>query len=162
MRPTLEEFLDSVKDISRSYNFAHHVAEHYLESSREFIDKTRSMSWVKREEFRDTTIRELDIERHFIWMSHETGGVCGGSCWDDSHPHPYHNSEPMPQFIAFYQILERVVPNLTFLQAKVMEPIVIKETSDTENEYYGNSTDYAIKYVNLTDLYNYLVEKELI
>jgi hypothetical protein len=162
MRPTLEEFLDSVKDISRPYDCCSHVVEHYFDNSPVFRDKVRSMTWAKQRDFRNATIQALDISREFLWMSHETGGYSGGSCWDDSDPQPYHNSDPMPQFTAFYQILERVVPNLTFLQAKVMEPIVIKETSDSESEYYGNSTDYAIKYVNLTDLYNYLVEKELI
>lgn len=162
MRPTLEEFLNSVKDISRPYHCASCVVEHYLDSSHEFSDKTRSMTWTERLDFRTGTIQNLDISKHFVWMIHETGGVRGGSCWDNSDPQSYHNSDPMPEFTEFYQILERIVPNITFLQAKVMEPIVIKETSDTESEYYGNSIDYAIKYVNLTELYNYLVEKELI
>jgi len=162
MRPTLDEFLDSVKDISRPWSGGHNIAEHYYEHNDEFNQKTRSMTWDQKRKLRDATIHEIDVSRNFVWMTHETGGYSGGSCWDHSDPRPYHNSEPMPQFTAFYEILERIVPNLTFLQSKVMEPIVIIETSDTVGEYYGNSTDYAIRYVNLVDLYNYLVEKELI
>lgn len=162
MRPTLDEFLDSVKNIYRPYQGGYSVAEHYFDNNTEFSQKTRGMTWANRSDFRDLTIRELDVSRHFVWMTHETGGVSGGSCWDSSDPQPYHNSDPMPAFNELYLVLERVVPNITFIQGKVLESTLVKDTDYTDHEYYGNCTEYQIKYISLVDLYNYLVEKEMI
>ena len=91
-----------------------------------------------------------------------TGGVAGGSCWDSSDPQPY-TSHDAPQDLQILDvILEKICPILSFLQYKNLYNTLVKYDTRTENEYYGNSTDYSVKMVYLKDLYAYLVEHKII
>ena len=56
-------------------------------------------------------------------------------------------------------MLEKVKPDITFLQYKVMVQAIMKTGSYTRGEYYGNSTTYAYKAVSVRRLYEYLREK---
>lgn len=139
---TLPEFLNLVKDIERPSEMGEQVAEDYYSNEK------------------DTNFE--DIYLNFIWMVHETGGVSGGSCWDSSDPQEYINNEEMPEFVAFDAVLTKLVPNLPYLHYKVICSQFVKELDYVDNEYYGNHTDYEIKYVSLCDLYNYLIEHNLL
>ena len=118
----------------------------------------KEKDWQKRKTQIDSIASDLEDDE-FIYVFQETGGVSGGSCWDESDPQPYFNHEAMPEFINFYKLLELTVPTLGFLQVKIMEHELIHSFDYTDYEYYGNCTEYSIKYAKLSDIYNWLVEK---
>jgi hypothetical protein len=104
--------------------------------------------------------RALDLDQHYLYVEWCSGGIGGGSCWDDGKEDVHHYSisgEPESDFDDIDTILTELCPNLSFLQYKQLMKITKRE-SYSQNEYYGNSTDYTYKYVLLRDLLNKLVE----
>lgn len=89
-----------------------------------------------------------------------TGGISGGSCWDegDENNHYATTGEEEPEFTDFETIILHFVPNITFVEFRDIRKLV-KQKEWTDYEYYGNSTNYAEKYVYLEDIYNFLKEK---
>lgn len=92
-----------------------------------------------------------------IYMRWSPGGVSGGSCWDSSDPRRYDNDDKEPNFMALDEVLKIVAPNITYLQYKDLEKL-IHSNSETEYEYYGNSEDWEVKYLVLSDLEKFLKE----
>lgn len=92
-----------------------------------------------------------------IFVRWSPGGVSGGSCWGDSSPRRHTDDEPEPDLVAFDVILERIKPDLTYLQYRRLERGLIKSVGWTEDEYYGNSTDYTVKSIRLRDLFDRFV-----
>lgn len=98
----------------------------------------------------------------YIYVEWSTGGVSGGSCYDtgDEDPHhAYSSSDPEGELTDLDLILEHINPGITFLQYKNLTRDIIETSSRTENEYYGNYTNYAMKKCNLEKLYDALVER---
>ena len=156
---TYETFLTLCKELdifSSKYDTEVHeqIAFNYLD-----IDN----GWCSKSQKHDNELnaKKLDVLNNFIYLKHETGGVSGGSCWDESNPQPYHNSEPMPEFDALYSILEKINPQMPFLQVRKILNTLVKSCYYVDREYYGNSTTYLIKYVNLKDLHKFLTENNL-
>lgn len=112
---------------------------------------------------KDKAKKPITLE-DYLYNEWCTGGISGGSCWDDgSDDHHYATSgEPETDFTDLDAILEGLCPNLSFLQYKKLTSAIIKTDSRTEHEYYGNSTNYATKMVKLGDLYEKLKEMSLI
>ena len=101
------------------------------------------------------TVEELENK----W---QTGGQSGGSCWDDGDTTHYAESgEPEPEFESLDNILLEVAPQLSFLHYKKLSQ-VIKVDDNRENDYYGNYTDYAIKTITIDDLWDFLVQYDLV
>lgn len=90
-----------------------------------------------------------------------TGGMSGGSCWNDNPPHHYSNDEPIPQWTTLDNLLEKFCPNITFLKYKSLMTLV-KTESWTDYEYYGNSTDYTMMVLTLPDLWQFLNDNNLL
>lgn len=90
-----------------------------------------------------------------------TGGVSGGSCWDDGDStHYFEASNKPPKELKFLdEILEHFNPNINFLQYKNLYNKLVKHDSRTQGEYYGNSSSYASVQIELDDLYEYMKEK---
>ena len=108
--------------------------------------------------------KELDLNEHYLYEDWRTGGISGGSCWDDGEsgdPHYAIEGDKEPEFNTIDKILLAICPNLSYLQYKTLVTI-IKEDSYAVNEYYGNCTYYAYKYVSLRDLFDKLVEMKLL
>lgn len=93
----------------------------------------------------------VHIKEPVVYMRCETGGVSGGSCWDSSNPQPYTSDEPKPKFKVLDLVLRELKPDLTYLQFREIEDLV-HTNEETEYEYYGNSTDYRIEYIILSEL----------
>jgi hypothetical protein len=106
--------------------------------------------------------RATKIETPRLFVEWETGGYSGGNCWDSSDPQPYTSNGPPKELEILDTILEKVCPTITFLQYKNLTATLEKYDTRSVGEYYGNSTDYAYKHVDLRDLYDYLMEKEFI
>jgi hypothetical protein len=94
-----------------------------------------------------------------ITATWETGGVSGGSCWDDSDPVEYSTSELEPDFHHLDEILSKVASNVTFLEYKTLMKLV-KYGTYIENEYYGNCTYYATKTITIDDIWDFLVAQK--
>lgn len=94
------------------------------------------------------------------WCSGEQGG---GSCWDVGESHHYSmDGEPEPEFTELDDTLAEFCPNISFIQYKQLCSKLINRGSETENEYYGNYTTYGVKTIKCRELFEYLVQKELI
>jgi len=97
------------------------------------------------------------IKTHVIYMRYSDGGMTGGNCWNDDAPHHYSNDD-RPDFDILNDVLERVAPALTYLQYRKVEKLIEDGWGYSEWEYYGNSTDYAVKFIVLDKLEELLKE----
>lgn len=108
--------------------------------------------------------KSLNLDNHYLYIYWCTGGISGGSCWDDgSGPDPHYamTGDKEPEFEDFDKVLLSICPNIPYLQYKNVSTI-IKYGEYGEGEYYGNSTNYAYKCVLLRDLFNKIIELKLI
>ncbi len=92
----------------------------------------------------------VHIKEPVVYMRWETGGMRGGSYHPDAYAHPY-KTDVEPKFQILDIVLKELKPNISFLQFREIEGL-IQTTNDTENDYYGNSTDYEIRYIILSEL----------
>jgi hypothetical protein len=95
----------------------------------------------------------IDIKEPVIYSRYEIGGYRGGSCWGNLSK-PYTVDEK-PKFKVLDLVLKKIKPDLTYLEFRELEEL-IKTNEKTDREYYGNSTDYKIEYIVLSDLYKTL------
>ena len=102
--------------------------------------------------------KEENNDPNCLYIKWETGGYSGGSCWDDSDPQPYQNNSPEPNFTALVKVLEYFTPEISFLKGMQFTNMV-KNSTYTDHEYYGNSTDYAVKYVEISTMYGFFHEE---
>jgi hypothetical protein len=146
---TEQEFLEAVQEVCDTY---------YL--PKEEVEKKRK-SWWHRErltERRGKFLKDITLDDCIMtkWCS---GGVGGGSCWSTD-DHYAISGEKEPEFHDLDRILDRVVPNITYLQYKKLlysvKPDLIEYDEWTESEYYGNSTQYTSKKVVLRRLWERL------
>ncbi len=138
--PTKEEFLQGVKDLNIDVD--------------DIVDGKRAYrSYSKPERVK---VPHLYVE----WRS---GGTGGGSYQDtgDTDNHYSISSDPEPDFEALDQVLAKYCKNISFIQYKVLMKKLIKRGEYSNNEYYGNHSDYATKYINVTELYEYLRSEAL-
>ncbi len=95
----------------------------------------------------------------FILQYWEIGGVEGGNWTENSNPHSYKTDENIPkEFDDLDNILTEVCPNISFLMYKKIQQMVMYFKA-INYEYYGNNTEYQVRYINLKDLYDFLVKK---
>jgi len=90
------------------------------------------------------------IKEPVIYMRWELGGYSGGSCWNDNEPTRY-SGEVKPNFEVLDIVLKELSPNITYLQYKDIEKL-IQSDEKSEWEYYGNSTDWGIQFIILSEL----------
>ena len=107
--------------------------------------------------FREPYGIPVKIKEPVIYCRYETGGYSGGSCWDDSDPQPYSEEPPKDRMKVLELVLKVLKPQISFLEYRMIEGL-IHDNSETEYEYYGNSTDWKIEYIKLSDLYEALAK----
>lgn len=95
------------------------------------------------------------IKEPVIYCRYETGGYSGGSCWDDSDPRPYSSDAPKDKMKVLDLVLAELYPRISYLEFKEIQALV-HTNSETEFEYYGNSTDWEIEYIVLSELIDLL------
>jgi hypothetical protein len=91
----------------------------------------------------------------------ETGGVSGGSCWDDSDPQDYSNNVSISDVTIFDSIFDVLIPNITHLKSRKILKLLESKVDfkyESDYEYYGNSTDYKIWNIPLEIFYETLNE----
>jgi hypothetical protein len=96
-----------------------------------------------------------------LYVEWVTGGFCGGSCYGDS---PESVSGDAPEDLEVFDVLlERMCPQISFLQYKSLHREVVQAGTRTgDSDYYGNYRDYAYKRVPLGDLYAALRKRGLL
>jgi hypothetical protein len=120
--------------------------------------KEYNKSYSRRYSPNKTEEKQLkDFLSQFLIESVYTGGYRGGNCWDNTEPY-FESSDNKVEFGLLDKFLAEVAPNITFLKYKGISEL-IKEDEKTEYEYYGNTSDYKIFYIDLNDLYDYLSEE---
>lgn len=97
----------------------------------------------------------VHIKEPVIYSRYEVGGYSGGSCWDSSNPQPYHKDAPKDRMKVLEIVLKVLKPQISFLEYRMIEGL-IHDNFETEYEYYGNSTEWFIEYIKLSDLYEAL------
>ncbi len=104
--------------------------------------------------FKEPNWIPTDIKEPVIYMRWNTGGVSGGSCWDDSDPQEYYG-DSKPRFTVLDLVLKKLRPDLSYLDYKLVEGL-IRSNTGTRYEYYGNYDDYEVEFIVLSDLYKLL------
>jgi len=102
---------------------------------------------------------DIYIDEDSLNVEWSTGGISGGSCWDDGEK-DNHRAEPgeeEPEFESLDKIFEMYWEDIPWLKYKRFCQEFIKRNTRTSYEYYGNSANYASKKVLLSDLYNFLI-----
>lgn len=98
--------------------------------------------------------------KYILRVEWSTGGMSGGNCWNDCAP-TYRASDEQPaEFQLLDTILEHFKPNISFIQYKLLTQTLVEHGSRTSDEYYGNSSEYATKTIELEKLFNYMNEKQ--
>lgn len=87
------------------------------------------------------------------------GGTCG-SCWSDELS--IVESDPVPEFIEFDNMLAEICPSISFLQYKRLCRTCVTTESRQESDYYGGCETRMWHQCDLKKLYNELVEMRLI
>tara|TARA_R110000850_G_scaffold65151_2_gene145971 strand:- start:1257 stop:1664 length:408 start_codon:yes stop_codon:yes gene_type:complete len=121
------------------------------------INDKAPMDWETNEQgvFTEPTGIPNDIKTPVIYMRWISGGVSGGSCWETSNPEPFENNDP--SFKVLDLVLKQLYPEISYLDFKKIEDLIkSNENIETKWEYYGNSTEYSIKFIILGDLIKYL------
>jgi hypothetical protein len=85
-----------------------------------------------------------------------TGGMDGGNCWGGE-ARAYKTNVREPELALLDALLLKVAPKISFLEYKQLLTLV-ESGETTHYEYYGNSTDYAYKYIKLSALETALAE----
>lgn len=97
-----------------------------------------------------------------IFQVTEIGGASGGNCYGGE-AHSYRTEDGNSTPFVFEDLLTYIAPQLTFIQYRdMLKELKIVEGTDTKNEYYGNNTEYAIKYLFLEDLCSFMDTHDLL
>ena len=111
---------------------------------------------------------EEDVKDFFFYGKGDIGGVFpGGSCWESSDPQPYSRPEGTDEAYQefdkqFDAVCMSVCPDISFMKYKSLRNEVVEKLTETNYEYYGNSTEYLVVYCEIKKLYDKLVEVGLI
>lgn len=93
------------------------------------------------------------IKEPVIYMRWEIGGMDGGSYHEDSILKAYKSDEPKPKFEALDLVLQELKPDITYLQYREVETLIMQGYGDKDShDYYGNCTEYDIEYIILSEL----------
>ena len=87
-------------------------------------------------------------------------GGTWGNCWGNSGQ--VSADEQPTEFKEFDDLLTELCPNITLLQYKKLYKATVSIETEEEYDYYGGSVENAYYKCNLKDLYNMMVEMDLI
>lgn len=96
----------------------------------------------------------VDVKEPVIYTRYKVGGSEGGNCWGrKSHTVSYQIPENYLEILDI--VLHEICPDIKYSDYKKIENI-INSNEETEREYYGNSSDYEVKYIVVSELENLL------
>jgi hypothetical protein len=91
---------------------------------------------------------DMALTNALISPAWRTGGIMGGSCWGGEANQSVEGEE-MPAWLE--EFLETFAPETSFLKFRRVEQKCTRYTY-TNDEYYGNSTDYAFQVLKVSDI----------
>ena len=95
----------------------------------------------------------------FLKSERWSNGGTWGNCWGDSGSI---SAESPKEFVEFDALLEKLCPNISFLQYKRVREACVTCESDYENDYYGGREEYSYWVCDLKQLHAALVERNLV
>jgi hypothetical protein len=98
----------------------------------------------------------VHIKEYVIYSSYETGGMEGGNCWGDE-PESFDKDAPEDRHKILELVLSEIFPDITLLEFLRLGELW-HDNTETEYEYYGNSTDRRIEYMILSELEDLVLE----
>jgi len=99
--------------------------------------------------------KSITSENYFVY-AYTTGGASGGNCWNDNPAEPYTCSYD-PEFLPLKIFLINYFREMSFINWNIiMNSDLITHGEYTENEYYGNYTNYEYKYISYEDVWKLL------
>lgn len=86
------------------------------------------------------------------------GGQSGGSCWDEGESsYSSIDTEDEPDQKILDAILDDAFADLTFREYRILQKAeVMRYERESQNEYYGNYTEYRVRTLDLRKLYDTL------
>lgn len=81
-----------------------------------------------------------------VWV---LGGMAGGNCWNSDGPNIAVSPEDAPTF--FPQLCDELYPEIPY-RAVIRLQNLCKTFEITQQEYYGNYTQYAFRVLRLKDI----------
>lgn len=89
-------------------------------------------------------------------------GATGGNCWNDDTPEPF-STKPDSFVDPIVKLCERVCPDISLVNFHKLQNRLFKNDFEYyENEYYGNYTEKSGYYFNWDQVYQALLDLELI
>ena len=87
-------------------------------------------------------------------------GGTWADCWDNNGTV---SPSPQPESFSYLDdLLEKIVPEISFLQYKKIMGVCVNIEEYSDGDYYGGTTYHSQYVLDVNGFYNYLVEKELI
>lgn len=150
---TKKQFLEKIKEVTRCFYY---------------IDKEKNMCWTRDHDFAlrknsPKSLAEVSLETDYFFEKWISGGISGGSCWDEGEPN-YHSvaAEPEPGFTILDEVLTKICPQMSFIQYNKFISEIVQVGNYTVDEYYGNCSHYSYKFIKLQDIYEKLKEMKLV
>lgn len=130
----------------------------------QFLSEVKELAYIRNKFWKDVdrwSAKPALNTDNVIYQEWRTGGISGGSCWDDGETDNHYalDAEESPEtFDELIAILEKFWPDISFLNYHKLITPIIHHDDYTLYEYYGNHTNYAVKYVDIKELYDLLKE----
>lgn len=107
------------------------------------------------EEF-ETLVEGLGVRLEVTWT---IGGTWGASCWGGESNRPI-SPDPEPDEVELDAILEAICPDMKLFQYRKIRRAedVVKVWDSSCGDYYGNSTNYRHRKIDLPSLYTAIQE----
>lgn len=92
-----------------------------------------------------------------------TGGVTGGS-WGEGGSDNLRplSGEPEPDFTSLEEVLFQVAPTISFMLYRKLCRDLSTTSSTSDQDFYGNRTDYMTKSIDVKALYKFLLDHNAI
>lgn len=94
-----------------------------------------------------------------LTQEEHVGGSSGAGCWDDTPSLPYRDNDVKPSDM-LECILERVAPDISFLEYRRLQQLVTEHEEDRYHDYYGNYSTYRITRISVSELVGALNKME--
>ena len=124
--------------------------------TQEDINKINSNCPYEQGIFIEPSMIPVHIKEPVIYSRYKTSGYSGGS-YSGGEAEYFQVDEPKDKYRVIEMVLELLKPDIKLSQYKKILSM-IHTNEETENEYYGNSDDYKVEYIILSELETYLNE----
>lgn len=148
-----DEIFESIRNHIEGYGDTCKLVRHQVYGASEYDIAFGSYN---NSQYADYEIRKTDCMYSAEWSL----GGSWGNCWDDDLT--YVDGDIQPEFKEFDDMLQKICPDIKFLQYKKLYSECVDVVQRSENDYYGGCMNYACYRCDLRKLYGMMVEMNLI